>query len=367
MRIGLIGGGPVGLISALALKHNGHKVRLFDSTMVKPKMTLALAESTLVFLDRLGINLSKGQNLTEILVTEQGLPGSMRLVASDCGYPRFGQVVCSHALEHALLPLIDDLIEAVYVDRVIARSASSNPKIKLASGEEWDPDLVIVADGGRSGLTEGLGLTVQQRPFHRSIILGRMKAACPIAGRAYERFIGTGPLAVLPLDPSIYGFAWSLNPSHADDLVNCHNTLLKELSDAMPRELGVISLASKPVVIPLIERWVDRPYRPGVVLIGNGAQIIHPVAGQGLNLALRGVHHLIKELDSKPPDEAVRVAFDSFKSNRNLTRFASSGLELIFNHDTWARKLVTIMGLTLGDQSRIFKTKIAEFGMGILS
>ena len=367
MRIGIIGGGPIGLISALALQQNGHNVRLFDPATTKPKMSLALAESTLVFLESLGIQLSDGEDLTEILVTERGLPGSMRLKASECSHQRFGQVICSHLLENTLLSVANGLVEPIHVDRVIARSESSNPRLHLASGAEWDPDLIILADGGRGGLTEGLGIIAQQRPFQRSIILGRIRVEYPIKGRAYERFIGTGPLAVLPLTPPIYGFAWSLNPTHAERLNVCHSSLLEELSKAVPPELGAIELASESVVIPLIERWVDQPFRPGVVLIGNGAQTIHPVAGQGLNLALRGVRQLVFELNNKSADEAVRSAFQSLKSNRNITRFVSSGLEAVFDHDIWARKLITILGLSLADQSRGLKTKIAEFGMGILS
>jgi hypothetical protein len=73
------------------------------------------------------------------------------------------------------------------------------------------------------------------------------------------------------------------------------------------------------------------------------------------------------ELNNKSADEAVRSAFQSLKSNRNITRFVSSGLEAVFDHDIWARKLITILGLSLADQSRGLKTKIAEFGMGIFS
>ena len=367
MRIGLIGGGPIGLISAIALKQNGHEVRLFDPATAKPKMSLALAESTLRFLKSLGVELSESENLTEILITEQGLPGSMWLKAAECGHQRFGLVICSQALERVLLPVISSLVERIYVDRIIARSPSSNPRLIMASGVEWDPDLIILADGGRSGLTEGLGITAQKRSFHKSIILGRIRVDNPVKGRAYERFIGTGPLAVLPLGSSTYGFAWCLNPSHAERLDVCHSSLLNELADAVPRELGAIELESEPVTIPLVERWIDQPYRPGVVLVGNGAQTIHPVAGQGLNLAVRGVQKLIQEINNKPADEAVQSAFQSFKSSRDITRFLSSGLEEVFHRDIWPRKLMTVLGLSLADQSRSFKTKIAEAGMGIFS
>ena len=132
MQISVIGGGPIGLIARTALEQEGHKVRQFDPSTEKPKMSLALAESTLALLDRIGVQLDAGEDLTEILVNEQGLPGSMLLRASECGYPRFGRVICSLALEAALTEHTSDRIEPLSVSQVRARSAQQ----KTASSQE---------------------------------------------------------------------------------------------------------------------------------------------------------------------------------------------------------------------------------------
>jgi 2-octaprenyl-6-methoxyphenol hydroxylase len=367
VQISVIGGGPIGLIARAALEQEGHEVRQFDPSTEKPKMSLALAESTLVLLDRIGVQLDAGEDLTEILVNEQGLPGSMLLRASECGYPRFGRVICSLALEAALTEHTSDRIEPLSVSQVRARSAQHKPSVELASGEMIHPDLVILADGGRSGLTESLGLTAQRRPFDRSAIMGRIQVDTPQAGRAYERFIGTGPLAILPIESSTYGFVWSLDPAYAERLIQMPETLIRVLQQAVPAELGGIEFASDPVVIPLVERWVDQPYRPGVVLIGNGAQTIHPVAGQGLNLALRGVNLLVDALRTQQPDDAVKTAFSQWRMNRDATRLASSSLEALFDRELFPRKLFTSLGMAFGDQSLWLKRKIAEAGMGVIS
>ena len=367
MQISVIGGGPIGLIARTALEQEGHEVRQFDPSTEKPKMSLALAESTLALLDRIGVQLDAGEDLTEILVNEQGLPGSMLLRASECGYPRFGRVICSLSLEAALTEHTSDRVEPLSVSQVRARSAQHNPSVELASGEMIHPDLVILADGGRSGLTESLGLTAQRRPFDRSAIMGRIQVDTPQAGRAYERFIGTGPLAILPIESSTYGFVWSLDPAYAERLIQMPETLIRALQQAVPAELGGIEFASDPVVIPLVERWVDQPYRPGVVLIGNGAQTIHPVAGQGLNLALRGVNLLVDALRTQQPDDAVKTAFSQWRMNRDATRLASSSLEALFDRELFPRKLFTSLGMVFGDQSLWLKRKIAEAGMGVIS
>ena len=367
MEISVIGGGPIGLIAARALSTDGHQVRLFDPSINKPKMSLALAESTLRLLDCIGVELEAGQDLTEILVNEKGLPGSILLHASECGYPRFGRVVCSKSLEEAVLLHVSECVETVAVDTIRARSAQANPRIQLATGEEVAPDLVILADGGRSHLTECLGMMAHHRPFGRSAILGRLRVSTLMKGRAYERFIGTGPLAILPVEQDVCGFVWSLSPNHAKQLQESPSELIGALRDEMPEELGSIELVTDPFVIPLVERWIDQPYRPGVVLIGNGGQTIHPVAGQGLNLALRGVTQIAAELKQSDPDTAVRTAFANWKPNRDKTRLASSSLEALFDRDVLPRKILTSLGMAVADQSPWLKTKIAEAGMGIIS
>ena len=367
MQIGIIGGGPVGSIAGLALKNEGHTVRLFDPTTQKPQMSLALSETTLVLLESIGVHLTTGQDLVEILVTEKGLPGSMLLNAPECGHPRFGRAICSHDLDHTLTAQAAGMVEPSAVTQVRARTTTGNPRIELETGETLEPDLVILADGGRSGLSDDLGMGAQLRSFDRTALLGRITVEKPVNGRAYERFIGTGPLALLPIDADMYGFVWSLAPPDADALKQSTSALLDALYLALPPELGGVELVCDVVKIPLVERWIDQPYRPGIVLLGNGAQTIHPVAGQGLNLALRGVSRLVDALETGDPDTAVRAAFTSWKPNRDLTRLASSSLEALFDRGLVSRKLLTSMGMVLGDQSPWLKRKIGEAGMGIIS
>lgn len=367
MQVAIIGAGPVGLISGLALSESGHSVRIFDPSTEKPKMSLALAESTLGMLSGLGIGEIPGEDLAEIHISERAVPGSAVLSASELGFARFGRVVCSHAVESALGKVALRWVEPKTVAQVRARGAQTPPQVVLDDGEQVTPDLVILADGGRSPLTESLGFVAQKRPFDRTAVLGRVHISRPILGRAYERFVGTGPLALLPLSGGLYGFVWSLAPSVATALANDREALVAHLQDAMDPALGEVSLATEPVLIPLVERWIDQPYRPGVLVLGNGAQTIHPVAGQGMNLALRGVSRLIDSLDDGPVDVSVQQAFADWRLDRDRTRFASSALEALFDVPTLWRRVGTAVGMSVFDQSRVLKRRLAMAGMGLLS
>ena len=367
MQVAVIGAGPVGLVTGMALAERGYAVRIFDPATEKPKMTLALAESTLALLSKLQVPEVAGEALQEIHISERGVPGSAMLSASELGLPRFGQVTCSHALEAALADRASAWIEAKIVTSVRARGAETPPELVLADGEQLHPDLVILADGGRSPLTASLGFVAHQRPFGRTALLGRLRVTHPIPGRAYERFVGTGPLALLPLSDGLYGFVWSLSPEDAARFDADHGALLTTLAATLDPALGEVTLATSPVQIPLIERWIDQPYRPGVLLLGNGAQTIHPVAGQGMNLALRGLAKLLDTLEQLPIDAAVQRAFSEWQADRNRTRFASSALEALFDVPAVWRRAGTAVGMALFDQSLPLKRRLAEAGMGMLS
>lgn len=367
MRCVLVGGGPIGLIAAALLRAEGHTVRLFDPRTDKPTMSLALAESTVRLLERLGIDQLPGETMTSVHVSEQGVPGSMLLEAADLGLTRFGQSVPSEALETELTQHVSDVIEASAVTSIEPRSRTAPPRVTLATEEVIEADLVILADGGRSHLTEQLGFAPLTRAFARTALLGRIHLSHPIPGRAFERFVGTGPLALLPLGDTLHGFVWSMEPSHARTCVDDPAALTTLFEQTVDPILGRVAMANDPVAIELVERWIDQPFRPGVLLLGNGAQTIHPVAGQGLNLAARGLRHVLDALSQYEADEAVSQAMARWHTDRARTRFASSVLESIFNQPNPLRRIATGASMSLLDQSRFVKRQIAEAGMGLWS
>ena len=315
----------------------------------------------------MAINLDSGEPLKEIHISEAGVPGNVLLSADELGVPQFGRVICSHVLQNILENVTDLSIEQEYVSSIAARSRSSSPSISLSSGEEMSADLIILADGGRSGLTEDLGFEPQLRAFGRTALIGRLEASVPLPGRAFERFVGTGPLAILPVNKKEYGFIWSLTPKMAALYSRNTESLVWALEENLGGMLGDVRISHLPVQVPLVERWIDQPFRPGIVLLGNGAQTIHPVAGQGLNLAIRGLELLISNLRITEVDNALVLAHEAWKPARDQTRAVSSILEAIFDRDNLVRKILTGTGLAFIDQNLWLKRLIADAGMGIRS
>ena len=365
MRIVVVGGGPVGQVVARRLAN--HDVTLFDRPVVKPAMSLVLSETTVTQLHALGISLQDGVELQSIHVSERAVPGSMVLSAPELGLHAFGQVMCSHDLERAFQSHQPTPVDTRAVISVRARSRSQGPIVCLDDGTDVVADLVCLCDGGRSPLIDALGMAPQYRAFGRSAVLMRIEVTRPQAQRAFERFTATGPLALLPLGGARYGVVWSLAPEQADRVAVEPQILLNEIQSALGELLGTCTAITAPTVIPLIERWLDTPYRPGIAVFGNGAQTIHPVAGQGLNLALRGVSRVMEAIQDgslADLDRCVQTGCDAWHRDRAQTRAASSLLEYAFAWNHPVRRFISGGLIASLDHHIGAKRWIAEAGMG---
>lgn len=365
MRVIIIGGGPVGQVLARRLVN--HEVTLFDRPVTKPAMTLALSETTVQQLAVLDIPLQFGSALQTIHVSERGVPGSMRLDASRLGFDAFGHVVCSHDLERVFQASPAVHIDPRAVISVRARSQTQGPSVRLEDGTDVSADLVCLCDGGRSPLVEGLGMMPQYREFGRTAVLMRVDVSQPRDQYAFERFTPSGPLALLPLGGSRYGLVWSLPPNQAARGTENPEMFLEMVQAALGDLLGQLTAVNAPVAIPLVERWLDAPFRPGVAVFGNGAQTIHPVAGQGLNLALRGVSRIVEGLEGAQVteiDRHIQMGFRAWHRDRAQTRAASSLLEQAFSWHHPFRQLVSGATIAMLDHHELAQRWIAEAGMG---
>ena len=317
-QIAVVGAGPVGLALALhtaRLLPHAH-VTVFDARPLGRDVgadprTLALNLGSLQFLQRLGVALggmpAVAQAITEIHISQQ--PPSwgqaeVRLHAAELGAPQLGAVLSYGAL---LAPLQAAWLAAAEAEpqRLHTRFGTLVAALKAAgSGVEVDAgiaetfDLVVVAEGGvfsdqvRKAVTRDYGQTAW-------VGTATLQGATP--GMAFERFTRHGPVALLPLPPGASGEAraalvWCV-ASADDPVLGLSDTQrLAVLNTLFPPEAGrVVSLTSlKAFALGLS---AERTLVDGrIVRIGNAAQTLHPVAGQGLNLGLRDAHALVAAL-----------------------------------------------------------------------
>jgi 2-octaprenyl-6-methoxyphenol hydroxylase len=278
------GAGPVGCTLALLLRRAGMPVALLDqrrdavASSVRP---IALSHASRLILERAGA--WEGLPVTPIdtiHVSQQGGFGRTRICAADVGLPALGYVV-----DYG--PLLESLRERV-----------SRAEIKRQAVAH-DASLVVHAEGS----SEESG----EKRYPQDAIVALVATDPPSRGTAWERFTPEGPLALLPLGGR-YGLVWGMRPERADALWDApERAFLDALALAMGRRAGAFVSVTGRARTPLALRVRAARVGERCAYVGNAAQTLHPVAGQGLNLGLRDVWDLAQVLHDADDPGAERV------------------------------------------------------------
>lgn len=309
----IIGGGLVGASLACALAPSTLRVALVEAVPFKSDSqpsyddrVLAIAQGSKRILDTIGV---WSQLVAEdripiktIHISDRGRFGAARLRHDRHGVDALGYAVPARRLGAALVerlgrsgsrvlcPASVDSIK-VEADGVDVSILSAADRVRLSAR------LVVFADGADSGLRRPLGFETVRRDYGQKVVLTTVTPSRPQANTAYERFTGTGPLALLPAAGNRYTVVWTVAAREADSLLQCpEDDFLAQLQLAFGDRVGVLARLGKRRTYPLSFIKVKRPVKPRLVVAGNAAHTLHPVAGQGFNLGLRDVSALAEAL-----------------------------------------------------------------------
>lgn len=241
--------------------------------------------------------------IDSIHVSSRGRFGSTLLDARDHNWPALGYVVENAWLGNVLIQALyrQGRVEVRSPAKVVAATAAGNGVSLQLEGDGdtvIDAGLLLVADGANSGLREQLGVAVEEKPYDQHALVANIAAAEPHGGCAYERFTDEGPLALLPLLAAPGGehrsaLVWTLPPDQAGHLQACpEQEFLQTLQERFGYRLGRLLQVGERHSYPLALVQSSEQVRQGMVVMGNAAHALHPVAGQGYNLALRDVAEL---------------------------------------------------------------------------
>ncbi len=240
--------------------------------------------------------------IDSIHVSSRGRFGSALLRASDHNWPALGYVVENTWLGNALMQQLHrrGRVEVRSPARVVSvKPAGAGVSLQLEDEQATiSAGLLLVADGASSGLREQLGVAVNEKHYRQHALVANIASAEPHRGCAYERFTDEGPLALLPLLPAAGGeqrsaLVWTLPPERARHFVDCPAAeFLSALQERFGYRLGRMLQVGERHAYPLSLVQSREQVRQGVVVMGNAAHALHPVAGQGYNLALRDVAEL---------------------------------------------------------------------------
>ena len=239
-----------------------------------------------------------------IHVSNRGRFGSAQLRSEDYDWPALGYVVENAWLGNSLIQALyrQARVELINPARVIdATPLEGGMRLQLEGAglpepkAELDTALLLVADGASSGLRRQLGVAVDEKSYRQHALVANVAFARTHRGCAYERFTDEGPVALLPLLPAPggahrAGLVWTLSRERAEHLQTCPEAeFLAELQRRFGYRLGRLEHVGERHSYPLTLVQSAEQVRKGVVVMGNAAHALHPVAGQGFNLALRDV------------------------------------------------------------------------------
>ena len=305
----VIGGGPIGLAFALAAHAQGRRVIVLEANIgaSSDTRTLALAAGSRLILDELGAwpQDLPATPITTIHVTQRGGFGQSILHAQEFGVPALGYTLSYRALVLALLARAEQRGLAVTDGATVmgvATTTNDGVVTYVRHGVEHTrtAKLIVVADGGRS-LTQLPSIQIKEKDYGQVALLARVSSDRPHGNIAYERFTPTGPVALLPVGTE-FGLVWTVAPREAERIKQLDDEhFLGEFQETFGGYAGKFSNLHLRFQFPLRLRYADRTTTQRMVLIGNAAQALHPVAGQGFNLGLRDadqIAHLLRTLPS---------------------------------------------------------------------
>jgi len=306
----IVGGGPVGATLACGLANRGGRVAMIESadtaTPLPPGYdgrAYALALGSRLLLEATGGWPADATTtpINRIDIAQQHFPGHAVLDSTVEQVPALGYVVIAHDLGAALYDrLAASDVELLRPASIITLAHGRGAcRLTLETGtdnRELTARVVVAADGARSTTREQAGLTAHTIDYGHSALVAEVVPGINHANTAFERFTPTGPLALLP-GPASCRLVWTVRHDEATRLCALDEVdFLADLQAAFGRELGTFRQASGRRTYPLHGLRVERLVRDRVVLAGNAAHALHPIAGQGLNLGLRDVTRLVQLL-----------------------------------------------------------------------
>lgn len=376
--IAIIGGGPVGAALALALKNSTLKICVLEArpahTASVDARALALSYGSRLLLAQLGVwhILQDISAISTIHISQKQSFGRTVLRAEEMKVPELGYVLPYPALQDALTSALQQNVETIYGANVTQLQGNADHAVityQLDSTEQQlHTRLAVVADGGK--------LLAQHYPpkvrdYQQSALITHVTCAQPRIGMAFERFTSHGPVALLPYKNG-YELVWTASPERTEKMLAWDDdTFLFELHQHFGDRVGEFLTVSERSCFPLgLKRAPEQIPMPHTVLLGNAAQTMHPVAGQGFNMGLRDAWELAQEiLDAEPHALGSDVMLAAYRRRRRMDREAgirfTDGLVRLFSNDlplVSAARAATLTALDCLPFAKKFVAKRMMFG-----
>ena len=352
----IVGAGLVGLTAAIACAQSGASVAVIDrrarDDMPDDFRASAIAASAVRMLIRLGVDFGDHAQPIQDMMAYEGRQNSPDIGPWKIHFDeadKLGVMIENTRLRAALWEALGglDSVKIIAPAKIISHIHEANGVEVLLAGDDTPltAKLLIAADGRNSHLRRAAGITVQSTQYDQRALVAVIKHSLPHDGLALQRFMSGGPLAVLPLPNNRSQIVWSDKAGAISALEQLSEAdFIDILADRMGDYLGELSLQTPRQSYPLGLQVADSFTATRLALIGDAAHVIHPLAGQGLNLGLRDVAALA---------EGIRLAQ---KTGQDI------GIAGLLDYESWRNGDVRAMGAATHSLNLLFGLKNPVFG-----
>jgi 2-octaprenyl-6-methoxyphenol hydroxylase len=393
--ITIVGGGMVGISLALLLAQQKRwKVLVLESQPINQGETpqyspsfdarsTALSWSSRCVFEKMGIwqkIQQQAQAISSIHVSDRGHIGMTRLNAEEANVDALGYVVENSWLGSVLMQQLTEedisLKGAVKITSIEPKAQSMELAIESDGQQQLiNSQLLVVADGGDSACAKMLGIQQHSKAYDHSAIIANISLDQPHNKVAYERFTNQGPMALLPLtdykNSHRCALVWTQPSDKADELMASDDSVfLSQLQTDFGHRLGQFKQVGERVSYPLALTTSEEQVRRRLVVVGNAAHSLHPVAGQGFNLSLRDIECLSQCLANQPSKTdagelgpLLNYQHQREKDQRNTLIFTDN-LTKLFGLSSSLVALGRNSGLLMMDLIPTLRNQFAHFGMG---
>ncbi len=329
--ITIIGAGPVGAIFALLNKSLNSKILLLESNSENQvrddKRALALSNGSKFILEKIDIWKELHSKLTPINTihtSQKGTFGRALMKAEEFDEESLGFVISYGDLITALNKKLSNSknIEVFYNTKTLSFEVNKKKQSLIfeykLKKKSVNCDLLVVADGGRSEIN-GINIKRANKSFNHSALVTHIETDIPHSNIAYERFTSMGPIALLPNLNNQYSLVWTGPNDDIKNLSKLSNpNFLIALQEHFGERVGNFILCEKRITFPLKQSFISKHPNNNIVIIGNSAQIMHPVAGQGLNTGIRDALVLADCIKKQDANLDIKLMINKFNSMRKI-------------------------------------------------
>ena len=385
IKVLIAGGGMVGGTLACALARQGIHVTVVEARESKSfvangdydlRVSAVSAGAEMIFRNLEVwplIQQRRSSAFRKMTVWDAEGQGQIHFDALEIGEPRLGHIVENSVIQDALIERLQGLGTATWhcPDAIAAIDVAADRVIvTLESGARFEPHLIIGADGANSKVRSLSGIDFHTHGYEQSAVVANVRTEQTVQSTAWQRFLPTGPLALLPLSDCQAAVVWSTTAQHAQTLVELADGLFcEQLAEAFDFRLGNIVSTSARASFPLRGGQAEPYVRFRVALVGDAAHTIHPLAGQGANLGFMDAATLAEVLMTTHRDigslRVLRRYERARKADNVLTMRLMEGFRSLFGTTSFPIVWLRSTGLSLTDASGPLKRVIMRHAMDL--